>query len=271
MTSFSEVLDLAKVASDALNALDESSKSKVLSLFGKYENGLTALPLLAKELRAHARVGFVTAGSIAVEHVKDLVRESGLPSVDLPVILTSPVLERAVSDLAKNFAVFDKSQKTDTDLRRLRFRTVLSVQTALRRGFTDNQLAAAGVLRAQGATLKKVWLANFTNNTPCITCSVLHGTELDVGAEFSHGGAKAPSTFEGLMGPPRHPNCHCYMLIYVVSLDTIAVIPQAPALEEHKFMSSKDVKRLPRAVFTAAVTTLRLIAGKLRSAIRGKR
>jgi hypothetical protein len=271
MTSFSEILDLAKSASSALNALEESSHAKVLALFGKFDNGLMSDSELRLELRGQAQSGFITAGSLAVEHVHALAVKEGLPRFDTPIQTSAPVLDRVLADITKNIEVFQDSDRGATALRRLRFRAGLSVQTAVRRGFTENQLAVGSVLRAHGATLKKVWLANFVNNTPCPACLALHGTELSLSSEFPHGGEKAPRTFLGLQGPPRHPNCHCYMLVFVVTLDTVGRVPQAPVLEEQKFMHSRDVRRLPRAVYTAAVTTLRLIAGKLKAAIHGKR
>jgi hypothetical protein len=271
MTSFSEVLELAKTASDALNALEDASRGRVLSIFSKFENGLITDAQLSTELSNQARVGFVTAASVANEHVKSLAADSGVHGLNPSTISTAPVLDRILTDISKNLDTYQDSDRSDTDLRRLRFRTILSVQAAARKGFTESQLAVAGVLRDQGATLRKVWMANFVNNTPCDTCKALHGTEVSLGAEFPHGGVKAPKTFCGLQGPPRHPNCRCYMLVYLVTLDTAAVIPEVPTLDEHKFMTSKDVRRLPRAVYTAAVTTLRLIAGKLKGALRDRK
>ena len=271
MTSFSEVLDLAKSASEALNALEATSHARVLSFFTKFENRTLTMTALRSEMSSQTRAGFVTAGSLAVEHVKALAAEAGLHRLDTDILMTNDLLEQVIEDIERNFQSYEDSEQNDTDFRRLRFRVCLSVKTALRRGFTDNQLAAAGVLREQGATLKKIWLANFVNNSPCATCKALHGTEISLSAEFPHGDEKSPKTFHGLQGPPRHPNCHCYMLCYVVTLDTIASIPQPPALDDQKFMTSRDVRRLPRAVYTAAITTLRLIAGKLKGALRGKR
>jgi hypothetical protein len=271
MTSFSEVLDLAKHAADALNAIEVTEHARALSFFGRHQNGFETAAQLRDEMIRQAKAGFAAAGSVAIEHIQGLSVSAGLPSADTPLIISAPVLDRVVSDIVRNFNLYMASNKTETDFRRLQFRTDLSVQAAVRRGFTENQLAAAAVLREQGATLKKIWLANFVDNVPCRDCKSLHGTEVPLSTEFPHGDEKSAKIFHGLQGPPRHPNCHCYMLVYVITLGTIPHVPDVPVVEEEKFMSAKDVRRLPRSVYTAAVTTLRLIAGKLKGAFRGKR
>lgn len=271
MTSFSDVLDLAQIATEALNALEDTSRSRVDSIFGKYENGFMSLDELRAELLKQARAGFVTAGSVANEHVKQLAADAGIRDVDVSVLRDTPVLHRILLDIQRNTQTYADSEREDKDFRRLKFRVWLSVQTALRRGFTENQIAFGNALRAKGAALKKVWLANFVNNTPCLTCRALHGSEVSLNAEFDHGGEHSPKTFLGLQGPPRHPNCHCYMLVFVVTLESAVVVPEAPVVGEEQFMSAKDVRRLPRAVYTAVVTTMRLIAGRLKGALRGKR
>jgi hypothetical protein len=271
MTSFSEVLDLAKNASEALNALEATAHARVLSFFGRHQNGFETAPQLREEMLRQAKAGFAAAGSIALEHIQGLAESAGLPAVDVKLLTKAPVLDRLTNDIVRNFNLYMASSKTETDLRRLQFRTGLSVQQAVRRGFTENQIAAAAAIRDQGASLKKIWLANFVDNVPCRDCKALHGTEVSLSAEFPHGDEKSPKIFHGLQGPPRHPNCHCYMLVYVITLGTIPQVPKAPVLDEQKFMTSKDVRRLPRSVFTAAITTLRLISGKLKGAFRGKR
>lgn len=271
MPTFSEVLDLAHTASEALNSLEESAKSRVLSLFAGYENGVVDYGDLRVALLRQANTGFLAAGSVATEHIKSIAESEGIEGLELSVLTSAPVLEHLLRDIRTNLETFRDSDRSSTDLRRLRFRSGLSVQAAVRRGFTENQLAAGEAIQKKGALLRKVWLANFSNHTPCDTCLSLHGTEMDLHEEFPHGGDKSPKVYEGLQGPPRHPNCHCYMLVYVVTLEKTAQIPLAPVVAEEKFMSSLDVRRLPRAVFTAAVTTLRLIAGKLKGVFRGKR
>lgn len=271
MTSFSEVLDLARTARDALNALEDTSREHMFSHFGKFENGLMSYGELRVEILRQARAGFLSSGVLANEHIKSLATRASLPEIKLPLLHTAPVLEGVLKDIQKNLEVFRDSERNETSLRRLRFRSWLSVQAAVRRGFTENQLASARALKAQGAALHKVWLANFNNNTPCATCRALHGVEVELEEEFPHGDSKSPRVFFGLFGPHRHPNCKCFMLIFVVTLEDTSFVPEPPIVTEEKFMTSRDVRRLPRAVYRAVLATLRLIAGVLKKAFHVNR
>lgn len=271
MTSFSEVLSLAKTANDALNAVEDAADAHLQSSFVKFQNGYMTLAELRLDMVNHARAGYVSAGTIANNHMMKISMDSSLPAIDTPLMKTSFALSSVIDDISRNIGAFEFSERDATALRRMRFRTALSVQHAVRRGFTENQLASGKALSDAGASINKMWLANFFNNSPCPTCRALHGTELALDEEFDHGNAKSPKTYLGLHGPPRHPNCHCYLLVYVVTLDTVSQAPAAPILEEQKYMHSHDIRKLPRSVYVAALTTLRLIAGLLKGAIRGKR
>lgn len=271
MTSFSEVLGLAKTANDALNAVEDAADAHLQSAFVKFQNGYITLAELRLDMLNSTQAGYITAGTIANNHMTKIADDASLPAIDTPLVKTSPALASVLDDISRNMGVFEYSERDATALRRLRFRTSLSVQHAVRRGFTENQLATGKALSDAGASVHKMWLANFLNNSPCPTCRALHGTELDLSDEFDHGDAKAPKTYLDLLGPPRHPHCHCYLLVYVVTLDTVSQAPAAPILEEQKYMHSHDIRKLPRSVYIAALTTLRLIAGLLKGAIRGKR
>lgn len=271
VTTFSEVLDLAQSTAEALDALDDTSDARVLSFFARLENGLMTVAELRSELLKQARAGFVTAGSLAYESVKVVADRESLPPLTLPPLRDAPVLQHVLLDLQKNVTAYAESERTEKDFRRLRFRARLGVQTALRRGFAENQIAASRELQAHGASLRKIWLANFKNNAPCSTCMELHGTEVSLAEDFPHGDAHSPSVFLGLQGPPRHPNCRCYMLVYVTTLESTIKSPDTVPGVSDQYMNSRDVRKLPRSVYTAVVTTMRIIAGKLKGAIYGKR
>lgn len=272
MPHFSEVLDLAQVASTALTALEETAKARTLAHFQRYENGLSSYGQLRIDLLAQARTGWITAGSTATQHMADIGRQFGLPRFDTPLTNSNEVLESILGDMVRNLEAFRDSDRDATALRRLRYRSVLSVQAAVRMGFTCNQLSVAKNIQDLGATLKKVWLCNFNDNIPCQTCLWLHGREIDIDEVFPDGHSERdPKVYLTLQGPPRHPNCHCYMLVYVVTLETSRLEIMTPVPVEDKFMTSRDVRQLPKAVYVAAVSTLRIIAGKLKEALRGNR
>lgn len=273
MTTFTDVLYLAQAANESLTSIEDAAKSRTLSNFAQFENGTMSYLELRRGVLQQAKSSFVVAGSVAHEHMKAISDVSGLPRSDTPLLTQSFVLDSIIDDMTRNLEAFRDSDRGPTELRRLRFRICLSVQAAVQFGFTDNQLHSASAISALGASMKKVWLCNFLGNVPCETCMWLHGREIDLDEEFPHGHSeREPKVYLGkLLGPPRHPNCHCYMLIYVVTLEHNPSVPKAPIVSDEKFMSSRDVRKLPRAVFAAALATYRIIAGKLKGALRGKR
>lgn len=271
MPTFSDLLSLTYTASESLNAIEAAQRMRVESLFSRMESGILQYGTLRQELLKLAKAGYITGGSVAVQHVADLIKLQGVDLNPPAALESSDVLDRVLSDLVRNLEAYRDSDKDGTAFRRLRFRALLGIQTAVRRGFTDSQLAAANKISDQGGALHKMWLCSFGGNTPCPHCLKLHGVTIPLNEEFDHGDDHAPSVFLGLQGPPRHPNCHCYMIVYLVTPETTVVAP-SPAVVEigDKYMTTKDVRKLPRAVFTAVLSTLRLIAGILTGGRRGK-
>ena len=268
--NFDDLLNLAYSASESLNAVESAQQLRVDSLFSRYQSGLITYGTLRTELIRQAHAGFVAGGSVAAQHISGLIDHQGITGYRAPAALEqSPVLDRILSDLVANLEAHRDSARDETSFRRLKFRAGLGIQTAARRGFTENQLAAAHTLAAQGAQMRKMWLCSFTSNTPCASCLKLHGADVAFDEEFDHGDEHAPKIFLGLQGPPRHPNCHCYMVVYLEVPDMSVSIPGTPFKKDEKYMSVKDVRKLPKAVFTAALTTLRLIAGILKGGMRG--
>lgn len=96
------------------------------------------------------------------------------------------------------------------------------------RGFTERQMQAYERLAARDPSVRKVWVANFVANEPCDMCRALHGTELLMGQSFNPHASfgRAPTRiYRDLMGPPRHPNCRCRLVIlrHGVEQDTASV------------------------------------------------
>lgn len=273
MATLSELVDLSHASAEVVASLESASRNRVDSIFARFEAGVLSGDQLRDELLDQVSAAFTLAAATAGQQVRDLANLSGVtppPAVD---VSTSSTLRRLLLDIRLNISKFLDSGRTETDLRRLRFRSWLSVQGAYRFGLTEGLIASASDLEKQGAVLKKIWMTNVSpDHSPCAHCLSLHGTERSLHEEFDHGGAGSPNLYVALAGPPRHPNCRCYIILYVATLDTVISIqrPSASVLED-QFMSSKDVKRLPKHVFVSVVTTMRLIAGKLKGAIRGKR
>lgn len=115
-----------------------------------------------------------------------------------------------------------------------------------------------------GFHLRKVWLANFVNNTPCDYCRALHGTEAGLHEDFPTGDNRL-KVYGDLKGPPRHPRCRCYLAILIVSLENAfeALDIEKPT-PVPQTMSTDDVKRMPVRVFRAIVKTLQKIVSFVR-------
>lgn len=274
MATQASLFRLSDSVLQSLDAMERLTKVTVFDAFGRYDANITAYGDLKTELLRAVRASFMSSEALAISHMNSILLEQ---EVDLPDRAWSPTerndtVARLLSDVKRNFEVFRDSDRDEVSLRRLRFRAWLSVQTAIRRGFTDQQLAYARYLSEHGHEVKKVWMANFTSGgIPCVHCRTLHGTKLPLDEEFSHGGPDAPKVYGNLQGPNRHPNCRCFLLVFVETDDFTVNVSPAPGADAGGFMSAKDVRRLPRAAFIAVVTTLRLIAGKLRGALRGQR
>lgn len=98
-------------------------------------------------------------------------------------------------------------------------RASLGVNVAVTRGATEAKLAKyAKAAEASGQSVVLLWVTHFRPTT-CATCASLHGKMVPLGDSFSH-----TSTFKGkslkvygtLDGPPRHPNCGCQVVAYIV-------------------------------------------------------
>ena len=218
MTSFRELLDLSQAASDALNSIEQAAEVRVRDEFRRYGARFIDVSELREEIVKAARGGFLTAGSLGNEYIQRMAEREGVNAPNAALLTKSPALTRIMADITRNFGEFSSSAKDEKALRRVRFRALLSVQTAIRRGYTDNQIAAGEAMTKDGLALRKMWLANFVDNSPCATCASLHGTEVDLKSDFPYGNTKSPKVYEGLPGPSRHPNCHCFLVIYLVTL-----------------------------------------------------
>lgn len=274
MATQSSLFGLSDSAIRSLDAMESMTKASVFDIFSRYESNVTSYGDLKLELARTVRSSFMASGAVAIAHMNSVLLDQG---VELPDRSWSPserseTLTNLLADVKRNSEAFRDSSRDDVSLRRLRFRSWLSVQTAIRRGFTEGQLEYAKSLAGEDLNIMKVWIANFTSGgVPCAHCRALHGTKVPFNEEFSHGAEGAPKVYGSLMGPNRHPNCRCYLLVYVETDDFSVTVAPAPPANVSGFMSARDVRRLPKAAFTAVVTTLRLIAGKLRGALRGKR
>lgn len=261
MATFSSLVDDALSSGEALRFLEDSALDEVATSFAKNQVGLLPDDRLLAQALAATDSAFLSAGALAQEHMEKILVSEGLEhTASKPEV--APVLERFRKDIKRNFATYAESEKTEADFRRLRYRVRLSVQASVRRGFLENQMLVARKLRKKGYAIRKVWMANLSqNHSPCAWCRALHGTQLPLLTEFSKAGLKV---LDHLHGPPRHPNCRCTLLVYVMTLSTTPPAFQSGPAPERRTMTAKQVRQMPRAVFSAVVATLRAISARLR-------
>lgn len=182
--------------------------------------------------------------------------------------MNSGLLAQALRDLRRNFDKLEqdaartisasfqdeslrtpaqKLRKVSKDMSRLTHtmsrRAALSAQTAANRAFTDGQLSVRPVDR-----MRKMWVANFSAGTPCLTCSALHGSVIALTDTFDAERSYAPNpprVYRDLAGPPRHPNCRC----------RIVLVPDPKEEEADKmqrFADKRVVKNIIEQGFTAS-------------------
>lgn len=112
--------------------------------------------------------------------------------------------------------VLEGLQSALDDLRR---RAVLGVDAARTMGSTEAQLGVyEQAQKESGQQIRLLWVTHFRPTT-CATCAALHGKNIPLGGTFSDTATfsgKAPKTYLPLAGPPRHPNCGCRVVAYVM-------------------------------------------------------
>ena len=159
-------------------------------------------------------------------------------------------------------------------VRRLGVRVTAAATSAVHRGYTDAQNTAYTAYDNTHAYLRvtKRWQVQSVN--PCAYCLALHGTVVDIGAEFDRtlGPTDRPHlpVFRDLLGPPRHVNCRCRLVFEVGAAgaqvrDRVTTAAPGPATAR---MSAADVRRLPADQFRALLSFFAVSARRLRTLIR---
>lgn len=161
-------------------------------------------------------------------------------------------------------------------IRRALWRANMGASVVPVRAASQLQLEAMTAAQQQNPklTFTTVWVTSLLPTT-CATCAALHGQIVDVGDEFSHEITFALDpkvVYSGLPGPPRHPNCHCRLIPYIIErLTKSALTPTAlrsqgiefamraagmaprsfqtqdfsTTAKTTNFMTSDDVKKIP--------------------------
>jgi hypothetical protein len=155
------------------------------------------------------------------------------------------------------------SAEADRLASRLSMRSGMAVSSAITRAPAQALLDAD---EQRGPGWRKMWVADFSGrNVPCATCQWLHGTVVD--APFPHGGppgARSAPVFEDLMGPGRHPYCHCRLqLVPPVRGRPADEAPPTVKAPRPVYIRSSDVRAMPKPRYDLLVAFLRRSLNRL--------
>ena len=249
MASFGDQFEASRRANLAVRAMEVEVRLQVAEAFAAWARGEYTDQTIRHRLEAIVRDAYRASASIGLAHISE---QAGIPRWTpkwLPKgVIKSSYLNGLVADVQRNLRAFKASQRTSADLTRAVSRISHSAGVAAARGQTDALLRSAKELAERhGFILRKVWMANFLNHTPCELCAGLHMTEVDIDAEFPVDNRL--KVYGDLKGPPRHPRCVCRLVILIVGLENY--------LEEASDIESDEPTAAPEVMDTETVKNLR--------------
>lgn len=266
MSSFGEQLRAAQQAHHAVGALEDAVRQEVAAVFAQWERGALTNQEGRTRLEGIVRTAYRTSSAVAASHA---ARQSGLPGWTPPELPSSKYLRSLLFDVRRNLREFRRSEQTEKDRRQAILRIQHSAGVAAQRGYTDALIEAYAELEDFGFELRKLWMANFVNNTPCEQCSALHGTEVGLHEEFPTGEARL-KVYGDLKGPPRHPRCRCYLAILIVTLENaLEPLDERAPTSPPQTMTTDEVQEMPNRIFQAVVKVLQKVITFVKGRRRG--
>lgn len=259
MATYSAQIEMTKAAHMASRAISDASELKIQNLVDDLHTGSISIGTYRRTVKAIVRKAYKDAGRTAKELTK---QSSDMPSWEPELeVGDSEYLKSLLADVDRNVTIYENSERTGKDLRNLNLRVQLSAITGAERGFTDSQLNHYGELQDMGYQVRKIWLANFVNNEPCIDCVHLHGTQVDFNQEFPIPTLMKTAVYRDLQGPPLHVRCKCVMAVIITTLENMFEKLEVDSPEAPTTMNTQTVKRLPLKIFNAIIKVLRTITG----------
>lgn len=268
MASIKAQLKLAQESAEAATSLEVANRQQIEALFDAWDSGFINNRQIRHRLENVVRASYRASGAIAREHTRQAAE---LPAwVPADQTFRTEYLASMLSDVRRNLREYGHLRKrassTEDDVAKARRRAMLRIKhsagVATSRGYTDGLIQAHSELEDFGFRVVKVWLANFHNNTPCRYCRALHGKQVGLHDTFRaqvSGGTRL-AVYRDLQGPPRHPQCHCYLAIFILTLenalDPIDIDqPEDPADDT----SADAIRNLPVLIFMAILAALRAL------------
>lgn len=257
MASFGDQIEASRRTNEAIRALDASVRQQVAQAFLDWDNGLYDAQTIRHRLEAIVRASYRSAASVGISHIAE---QAGIPRWRPRWVpkgaLRSPYLDGLLEDVRRNLREYKASERDDPARRRVISRVSHSAGVAASRGQTDALLRSARELvRDGGFIVRKVWLANYLNHTPCPVCHGLNSTEVGLEDEFP--ADSRLKIYGDLKGPPRHPRCMCRIVILIVGVENHDDTGEAPVPDS---MTTDDVKNLKPKFFDRVVGWLKKLA-----------
>lgn len=266
MSGFGAQLEAAKAAHSVSSALEVAARQQVVAAFDEWDHAELDAQTIRHRLEAIVRAAYRSSAAVAAKHT---AQQSELPgwSPSEEVFVTKYLTE-LLKDVRSNLRAYKSSERTEVDRRRAILRIQHSAGVAAQRGYTDALVASYKELGDFGYNLRKVWLTNNVNNVPCSNCRALHGVEVGMNEEFPYPKhSKSTKVYQNLQGPPRHPRCQCYLVIFVVTLENAFEEPNIDVPQPvPESVTTDDVKKLPSRIFKAIIKALMAVV----SFVKGK-
>lgn len=260
MTSYGDQIAAARTAHQAASSIEAQARNNIQAAFDAWDRGEYDAQTIRHRLEAVIRQAYRASATLAAQFT---ARQSGLPQwKPSGTVFTSDYLSSLIKDVQRNLREFKSSPRDDPDYRRHILRLQHAAGVAAQRGYTDALIESYSELEDLGYVLQKVWLANFINNTPCETCTALHGTSIGLREEFKVQASDTAKVYLNLQGPPRHPRCRCYLCILVTDLTNVGEeldVDHPSTSHPSPSMSTDDVKKLPKKVFLALLASFKAI------------
>lgn len=262
MASFGDQIESSRQSHLAVKALEASVRSQIEQVFADWENGAESAQSVRWRLERIVRNAYRSAAAVGVSHVS---AQSGIPGWRPVGVFNTSYLLGLIADVRRNLRAYKASPRTAADRRRAISRIEHSAGVGATRGYTDAVLETNRELRDFGFMVRKLWLANFEDNTPCVFCQALHGKEVDLDKSFPTD-SNLLKVYGDLKGPPRHPRCKCRIVILHVRLENLfeRLNVDGPPESASNTLTTSEVKAMPSGVFGFITRGLRKIIRFLR-------
>lgn len=268
MASFAEQIAQAKIGARAAAALEATNRSRIERVFDAWESGTISNRQVRHRMENVLRAAWRASGATARATAQRAADLDGWTPANQT--FSTPYLNDLRADVRRNLREYSaaraRSRITPEELEKARRRAILrmshSAGVATTRGYTDALIAAYSELEDFGYRLVKMWMANFDgDHMPCPHCRKLHGARAGLHESFR---AVLPDTrrlavYRDLQGPPRHPQCQCWLAILVITLENAfeKIEPEAPPVKPPSSSSAESVRNLPLAIFMAIIAAIR--------------